>query len=366
LIDNLEMQKSTIVHKHLNGVDVAKFVLAIFVVSAHTNVLKSFGFLPNFILYNVFSRTVVPLFFAISGYFFYYKRGTQVIKFGKFSINEYYYKYTKRMLQIYMVWSLVYLFDIVNRYYLSGSISLVLFVPLYIYWGVVYGTYYQLWFFPALFFSITVIHLLAKRIGLRILLIIAFGFYIIGMFGDAYYGFVQDIPIISNFYKVIFYLFYTTRNGLTSALLFVVLGAMMSQREIRLKTWKAALYMMISIAFLAVEVFALRFFSKPIDYNVMLGIIPVSYFSFQLILGVDLKFKWNYRFLRDSSVIIFFSHPLFIILFDWFIPYLGSNFDAFKSVYRFVFVALMSFGFAVLVIKLKTHGKLGKLVSYLY
>ena len=344
----------------------AKFVLSIFVIAAHTFALRSFGFMPSFILYNVFSRTVVPLFFAISGYFFYYKRGTQTIKIGRFTVNEYYYKYTKRMLQIYMVWSLIYLFDVVNKFFLSGDVPIILFIPLYVYWGAVYGTYYQLWFFPALLFSVTVIHLLAKRIGLNKLLLVAFGFYIIGMFGDAYYGFVENIPIISDFYKAIFLLFYTTRNGLTSALFFVVLGAMMSQRELRFKPSKAALYMVISIAMLAVEVFALRAFSKPIDYNVMLMVIPVTYFSFQLTLGVDLKFKWNYRFLRDSSVIIFFSHPLFIILFDWILPYLGPGFDGLQSVYRFIFVTAMSFGLAVLVIKLRSHQKLGQLVSYLY
>ncbi len=344
----------------------AKFILSIFVVAAHTFALRSFGFMPSFILYNVFSRTVVPLFFAISGYFFYYKRGTQTIKIGKFTINEYYYKYMKRMLQVYMVWSLIYLFDVVNRFYLLENVPVILFIPLYIYFGIVYGTYYQLWFFPALLFSITVIHVLAERIGFKRLFLIACGFYVIGMFGDAYYGFVKDIPIISDFYKMLFILFYTTRNGLMSAMLFVILGAYMSQRELKFKPSKAALYMILSIAVLACEVFALRNFSSPRDYNVMLSIIPVTYFSFQLTLGVDLKFKWNYRFLRDSSVIIFFIHPLFILVFDWILPYLGPGFDALQSVYRFVFVFLMSFGFAVLVIKLKSHQRLGKIASYLY
>jgi len=332
------MGRSDIIHKHVNGLDVGKFILSIFVVSVHTSPLISININANAVLNSVLARNAVPLFFMISGYFFYYKRGANTIKIGRFTINEYYYKYVKRMLQIYLVWSLIFLFDVVNRFYIKGNIPLPLFILIYLYWAVVYGTYYQLWFFPSVIFGITIVNWLGKRIGLDKLLLISLGFYFVGLFGDSYYGMVKNIPIIADFYKTIFFLMNTTRNGLFFALFFVCLGALMSQREIHLKPLKSGIYTLISLLFLAWESFSLRFYSEPNDYNIMIGLIPVAYFGFQFLLGIDLKFKWDYKFLRESSTVIFFSHPLFLMLFNSLVPMVGQYFVAYISIIRFVFV----------------------------
>lgn len=360
------MGKSTIVHKHVNGLDVGKFVLSLFVIAVHTSPLKSISITPNFILVQILSRNAVPLFFMISGYFFYYKRGPQTIKVGPFTVNEYYYKYIKRMMTIYLVWSIIYLFDVVNIYYIDKNVPFPLFILAYVYWATIYGTYYHLWFFPSVIFSISMVHWLGKKLGLRLLLMIAFVFYIIGMFGDSYYGMVKHIPMIASFYKTIFFLMNTTRNGAMFALFFVTLGAIMSQREIHLKPLKSGIYTLISLLFLTWEAFALRFYSQPNDYNIMIGLIPVAYFGFQFLLGLNLRWKWNYKFLRDSSTIIFFSHPLFLMLFNWLFPIFGQSLMAYLSVIRFLFVFSVSLGFAWIILKLKRHSRLGKFVSYLY
>ncbi len=360
------MGKSTIVHKHANGLDVGKFILSLFVIAVHTSPLKSISITPNFILVQIISRNAVPMFFMISGYFFYYKRGTSTIKIGRFTINEYYYKYLKRMLQIYFVWSLVYLFDVVNRYFIGSEVPFPLFLILYMYWAVVYGTYLHLWYFPSVIFAITIVQWLGKRIGLDRLLLISLGLYSIGLFGDSYYGMVKNIPLIAGFYKTIFFLVNTTRNGLFFALFFVCLGALMSQREIHLKPLKSGIYTLISFLFLTWEAFALRFYSDPNDYNFMIGLIPVAYFGFQFLLGINLKFKWDYKFLRESSTVIFFSHPLFLILFNYVFPLYGQHFTAYLSVIRFFFVFILSFLFSIVVIKLRSHSLIGRLVKYLY
>ena len=360
------MGKSTIVHKHVNGLDVGKFILSIFVIAVHTSPLRSISLTPNFILVQIISRNAVPMFFMISGYFFYYKRGTTTIKIGRFTINEYYYKYIKRMLAIYLVWSVIYLFDVLNRYYVGSGIPWYLFALIYAYWATIYGTYLHLWFFPSVIFAITMVHVLGKRIGLDKLLLIAMGFYIVGLFGDSYYGLVKGISWIASFYQTIFFLMNTTRNGLFFALFFVTLGAIMSQREIHLKPLKSGIYTLISLLFLTWEAFNLKFYSQPNDYNIMIGLIPTAYFGFQFLLGLDLKFKWDYKFLRDSSTVIFFCHPLFLILFNVLFPLYGQNYDEIKSVLRFLFVLILSFGFSVLVVKLRDHKRLGILVKYLY
>jgi serine/alanine racemase len=271
-------------HKPFHGLDFGKFILSVFVVAAHTSPLKSISITPNFILIQILARNVVPLYFMISGYLFYIKRGSKTIKVGRFTVNEYYYKYIKRMLAIYLVWSAVYLFDVLDRYYYGSGFSLPVFALAYLWWATVYGTYLQLWFFPALLFAISLVQVLGRKIGLKRLLLIASFFYVIGLFGDAYYGVIQDIPSIASVYKMFFFLFNTTRNGLMYGLLFVTMGAMISEKKTLLEPKKAGLYALISLGFLAIEAFSLRTFSRPIDYNVMIFIIPTSYFNFQFLL----------------------------------------------------------------------------------
>lgn len=360
------MENRSIVHKHVNGLDVGKFVLSIFVIAVHTSPLKSVSFTANLILVSILSRNAVPLFFMISGYFFYYKRGTSTIKIGRFTVNEYYYKYVKRMLAVYLVWSAVYLFDVLNRYYFGSTIPLPLFILLYVYWATVYGTYYHLWFFPSVLFALTVVHYGSKYISLKKILAISLVLYFIGLFGDSYYGLIQNIPWIDGFYQTIFFLMNTTRNGLCFALFFVTLGALMSQQELHLTPKKSGIYTLISLLFLAAETFALFTYSKPRDFNIMIGLIPTAYFGFQFLLGLDLKMKWNYKFLRDSSTVIFFSHPLFIMVFNILFPLYGQDYTSITSVVRFSFVFILSLAFAGLVIKLRDHPKLNILVKYLY
>ena len=352
--------------KPLNGLDVGKFILSIFVVAGHTSPLKSISIFPNFILIQILARNAVPLYFMISGYLFYIKRGDSTIKIGRFTVNEYYYKYVKRMLAVYLIWSAIYLFDVLERYYYGSGMSVPVFALLYVWGATVYGTYIQLWFFPSLLFAVTMVHLFAKKIGFKKLLGIAFFFYIIGMFGDAYFGVIKDVPVIANSYKSFFFLFNTTRNGLMFGLMFVTMGAMLSEKKTLLPPKKAGLYALISLGFVAIESFSLRYLSQPIDYNVMLFLIPTAYFNFQFLLGLDLKFKWNYKFLRDSSTVIFFIHPLFVILFNVLFPIFGAGLEGVMSLVRFFFVYFLSLIFATLVVKLRTHPKLGILVKYLY
>jgi serine/alanine racemase len=260
----------------------------------------------------------------------------------------------------------VYLFDVVNRHYIGSNIPLPLFIVAYAYWATIYGTYLHLWFFPSVIFSLTILSYFGPKLGLNKLLGIALVFYLIGMFGDSYFGLVQGFPWIVSFYKTIFFLMNTTRNGLLFALFFVTLGAVMSQREHHLRPLKAGIYTLISLLFLTWEAFSLRFYSQPNDYNIMIGLIPTAYFGFQFFLGLDLKFKWDYKFIRDSSTVIFFSHPLFLILFNIVFPLYFQDYTDFHSVIRFLFVFILSLLFSILVVKMRNHPRLSFLVKYLY
>ncbi len=83
-----------------NGLDILKFILAIFVVALHSNLEKTLDLnLYNYIL-NILLRLAVPVFFLSSGYFFAknYKKS-----------NNYSRNYLKNLAIHYLFWSSLYL-----------------------------------------------------------------------------------------------------------------------------------------------------------------------------------------------------------------------------------------------------------------
>jgi hypothetical protein len=57
---------------------------------------------------------------------------------------------------------------------------------------------------------------------------------------------------------------------------------------------------------------------------------------------------------------------LVLILFNTIYPVLGEPFSNIMSLIRFLFVYFLSLALATLIVKLRSHPKLGLLVKYLY
>jgi serine/alanine racemase len=359
------MGKSSTNH---NGIDLGKFLLSILVVSVHTSPLKSFSLDVNFWLVQILSRIAVPVFFTISGYLFFKKAETSTAtkKIWKFEINAHYYNYIMRLLLVYMIWSLIYLFDVVHRYYVTMGLNWWQFGALYAYAAVIYGTYLHLWFFPAVVLAISLVHFLSKKYSIKKLLVAAFILFIIGLFGESYYGLIKDVDVINNFYQTIFAFMLTTRNGLFFGFFFVAMGAYLAKKPTLLPVMTSRKWLILSLGLLAVESLALHYLSDPIDHNLMFGLIPVAYFLFQYLASIKISERLDYRFLRDMSALIFFIHPLFIIWFDHYFDGFGVGYMAVRSIIKFSFVFTASFVSSFILLKMKEHGIFKSLISYLY
>lgn len=86
------------------------------------------------------------------------------------------------------------------------------------------GTFYHLWYFPALLVGVPLARAL-RRLGPRAALAAAGALYLIGLGGDSYYGLAVQLSGAERFYGAFFHLFSYTRNGLFFAPLFLLLGA---------------------------------------------------------------------------------------------------------------------------------------------
>ena len=84
------------------------------------------------------------------------------------------------------------------------------------------GTFYRLWYLPAVLLGVPLVCWAGSRLPFRILGGSCLLLYLIGLFGDSYYGFIANSPIAS-FYDVLFHVFSYTRNGLFYVPIFLVI-----------------------------------------------------------------------------------------------------------------------------------------------
>lgn len=212
----------------IQSVDTLRAVAIIFVIIIHTTPfeIQSSPIGHTLSLATVIAqlaRFAVPFFFILSGYFW-----AQKIK----DENEIYgptKKMVKRILFIFVVWSLVYLlptnfFDSFN-YGIAGPIKR-------IYWNLrdafndplttlMQGTRIHLWFLVGLISSVSISALILQLNQKYLLIIVAIAFYVLGLAGMAY----RDTPLG-------FYTSFNLRNGPFFSLIFFVTGYFLQQKKL--------------------------------------------------------------------------------------------------------------------------------------
>ena len=189
--------------QRFGGLDRFKFIAAFLVVAIHTSPLSSFSANADFLLTRVLARTAVPFFLMVTGYFL-----LPQYLFEKSMDRRPLLRFLKKTVLLYGIAILLYLPVNIYAGHFQGSgigelIRKVLFD----------GTFYHLWYLPAVLLGVPLVCWAGSRLPFRILGGSCLLLYLIGLFGDSYYGFIANSPIAS-FYDVLFHVFSYTRNGL--------------------------------------------------------------------------------------------------------------------------------------------------------
>lgn len=151
-----------------SNLDIARMVCALLIVVIHTSPAQNAHPLVQFYLENVIARVAVPLFFAISGFLFFGKLKSKNGKIAWCAENHRrLIRYTKRILCLYVFWSIVYLCLVkIPQWYSTGwwglhvikdAIASFFFV----------GTQYHLWYLLALVYAVPVLYLLLQVMDIR-------------------------------------------------------------------------------------------------------------------------------------------------------------------------------------------------------
>ncbi|NGZ77272.1 acyltransferase family protein [Saccharibacillus alkalitolerans] len=207
--------------RNIGGTDWLKFIAALLVIANHTSPLASVSPQADFWIAGLISRVAVPIFFIGAG-FFLFRKFSDDVSAGRSAVV----RYTNKIALLYGLSILIYLPLNVYKGDFKGGFDLFAVLRDI----VLDGTFYHLWFFPALWIGIWLIYALSRLPSLFWSWAAAAILYAIGLLGDSYYGFAAGSLHLKPAYDALYQWMDYTRNGLFFAPLPILAGAALARR----------------------------------------------------------------------------------------------------------------------------------------
>lgn len=314
-----------------SGIDCFRLIAALLIVAIHTSPLLSFNETADFILTRIIARVAVPFFFMTSGFFL----------ISRYSCNcEKLKAFIKKTAIIYGIAIVIYI--PINIY--KGYFSMDNLLPNIIKDIVFDGTFYHLWYLPASIIGAALAWYMVKRLGYSKALIVSVVLYIVGLFGDSYFGIAEQIDILKQFYNLIFQVSDYTRNGIFFAPIFFVLGGMIADTNFKSSLQINGIGFAVTFTLMIVEGMILHTFNVQ-RHDSMYIFLPVCmFFLFQLLL------YWKERrfaLIRMAALIIYIIHPMMIVIVHFLAKFLG-NVIVENSLVNYFVVSLLSVVFSII------------------
>lgn len=288
------------------AIDRFKLLAAFLVIAIHTSPLTSLSPEADYILARVLARIAVPFFFMVTGYFVLPKA---------LEDNSYACSYLKRIGLIYLISMALYLPVGIYAGHFKGagivSILKMIFLD---------GTFYHLWYLPALILGFGLMVLLLRLLPVPAVSVVCGLLYLVGLFGDSYFGFIPEGSFVSTVYTGLFHVFEYTRNGLFYTPVFLLLGYLMVEHRPSFALSLGALGF--SFGFLLGEGILLKLLDTQRHDSMYLFLLPVMYFLFSALLEDSAEERPacpsgslpSGIMPKNLPLLIYLLHPLFIIL----------------------------------------------------
>ncbi|WP_137664697.1 acyltransferase family protein [Enterococcus hulanensis] len=279
--------------------DIAQFCATVLIVLVHCG--KLFQYEPlHFFLKNMLCRIAVPLFFVSSGFFFreHTKRD-----------NHYSTIYFKRHFKTYLCWSIFYI--PYGLYFIKlVGVPHTLYLPAAAIGFLSFGICYHLWYYPALFLGLFLSKKMQERYSQSATFIVSFFLFCFGAC-ETYSSYLAN-TFIGNIYEEYHHLFFTTRNGLFFAFVYIVLGFLLSDKrnDPLSRNW---LPLKITCSSLLLFIEGLVIYKNPgDDKNFLISTIPLIFFLLSLLVHSEKLKKMNCTHFRVLSRYLFLINPFFI------------------------------------------------------
>lgn len=336
------------------SIDYFRMIAAFLIVAIHTSPLSSINDTSDFLLTRVIARVAVPFFIMVTGYFVASKF------FTKENNNISFHNFIKKTLLLYGVAIILYIPINIYTGYFHKNFTLIKLLKDIIF----NGTFYHLWYLPAVVLGIYIIYLLSKKVGIYIVLLITSFLYLIGLLGDNYFFVVKGTPSFRFIYNVLFQLFDYTRNGFFFAPVFLCLGVIAKKHIVENQVKKtdtnkflikALIGLILSMVLFIAEGLYLHFHFENRHDSMYLFLVPTMYYLFMMLLSIKIKPNKGLRLL---SMVIYIVHPFVIIYVRGFAKVINrENLFINNSVIHFISVSLISFLIGYLCLKITNMWK---------
>ena len=282
---------------------IAQFIASVCVVVVHSGTIVSDPTL-HFVVKSMICRIAVPFFFVNNAYFFRLNSKRE----------EYSQKWLRKIVRLYTMTFILYIplgIQLIQQtvHLHWGLLPIVLVVSFFY-----SGSFYHLWYFPALVFSLVVVKYLVQKIGYRWMFFICFLLFSIGSI-ETYSAFFSN-PLIVSYMEKYFSVFVTTRNGLFFSPLFVIIGFFLADNKCRLeKHFKLLFYGLVFTVLIGLFEGMIVFQNQGVDKNFMYFTIPLTMCLFGLLVISKNKIS-GFEKLKPYSQSVFLLHMMPIQIFN--------------------------------------------------
>ncbi len=276
------------------NVDVVRFLVTFLIIANHISPFAQINGEFDFFFTRILGRIVVPLFLMITGYYVLNRslKDRQRLK-----------NHTKKILKIYLFCILLYL--PINIYMSELKEIHVLSILKDIF---INGTFYHLWYFPALILGIWITYYLLKNMDDKKVFFVVAILYCIGLLGDSYYGIVQKNEVFVTIYDGLFKIFDYTRNGLFFAPIFLYLGYCIGKNN--KSNFHSPFWIFFFFLSMTFEGMLLHHYHFQRHDSMYVFLVPFMYFFFSYIMNYS---EGNHKSLRTIATNIYIFHPLFLV-----------------------------------------------------
>lgn len=292
--------------KLYSGIDLFKLIASILVVLLHA--IETTDFIAKEVQF-VFTRFAVPFFFITSGFFFY--KGLTRTK----SPREYFWKYEKQLLLLFVVWVLIIdlPFTVVSYFRLYDGAN-PLYVILVIFRKVFIVGPSQYWYLVALILSSIVLYLLHNKKNVLLYILISVCFFLQFSY-SGFRGVLSNLPLFEYVFKVFDFVFSWEFNFIMYGIPFMGIGYLIAKKDFSIpRITSVVLFVLATIV---------RFFEYhlpslfPSDFwlnnHISFAFIVQAFAFFMLAQEITVPIKQKTSLvLRQLSSFIYFAHEIFM------------------------------------------------------
>ena len=290
------MQKNPLYNT--SSISFFQYLFAIAVILVHSGRLTSYEPV-HFGLKSMLGRLAVPFFIVCASFFLKQSLGN----------SKKMKTYLAKIVKTYLFWSFVYL-PYAWLFFSSLHLPIYLF-PAGVLIALIYlGMCYQLWYIPAFLLGLFLVNQLVKHLGMVWTGFLALLLYCWGLI-ETYSAYLDTTSLLKG-YQLYSNLFFTARNGLFYTPIFIYMGYYLYD-HFHAQTFRIHRWQKLALAFglLCLEGIII-FQHQGIDKNFFFLLPFVTVYFVNACLRSSFLKSYNLQYLKQMSIALYFSHPIFI------------------------------------------------------